>query len=61
MNRDQMADGTLADGQGAGTVAEIIVPDSYTGFVRLLLFLYTGENLLYSRVRCIPYIPSDRI
>lgn len=56
-----MADGTLADGQGGDTVAEIIVPDSYTGFVRLLLFLYTGKNPPYSRIRCNSYIPRDTL
>lgn len=25
-------------------MAEIVVPDSYAGFVRLLLFLYTGGS-----------------
>lgn len=24
-------------------MAEIVVPDSYSGFIRLLLYIYTGE------------------
>lgn len=28
----------------ADAVPEIVVPDSYSGFVRLLLFLYTGDQ-----------------
>lgn len=36
--------GRTEDEEAGNTVAEIVVPDSYPGFVRLLLFLYTGER-----------------
>lgn len=39
-----MAGGTSSDSGGGDHVAEIVVPDSYSGFVRLLLFLYTGAS-----------------
>lgn len=29
----------------ASMMAEIVVPDSYLGFVRLLIFLYTGRSM----------------
>lgn len=54
MNRDQMIKPGTAEGEEVGdTLTEIVVPDSYSGFVRLLLFLYTGEqyfDLLMSAV-----------
>lgn len=49
--RDQMERGatgvaneTDEHGSHAVTMAEIVVPDSYSGFVRILLFLYTGTS-----------------
>jgi len=38
-----MNDGGKHMEEGGDAVAEIVVPDSYSGFVRLLLFLYTGD------------------
>lgn len=43
-----------SDGKDAA-VADIVVPDSYLGFLRLLLFLYTGDfdvSLLASHIGC---------
>ncbi len=31
-------------GNPSSALAEIVVPDAYSSFVRLLLFLYTGEK-----------------
>lgn len=44
LNRDQMNVSGKSIEEGADAVAEIVVPDSYSGFVRLLLFLYTGDH-----------------
>lgn len=46
LNREQMNDGGKSIEEGADAVVEIVVPDSYSGFVRLLLFLYTGDQRL---------------
>lgn len=40
--RDQMGRGKEETGGHATDLAEIVVPDSYSGFARLLLYLYTG-------------------
>eukprot|EP00903_Cladosiphon_okamuranus_P005884 g5820.t1 len=40
--RDQMGSGKKEQGGHATDMAEIVVPDSYSGFARLLLYLYTG-------------------
>eukprot|EP00752_Nemacystus_decipiens_P007119 g6377.t1 len=40
--RDQMGRGNEGQGGHATDMAEILVPDSYSGFARLLLYLYTG-------------------
>lgn len=34
-----------AEAAVAMIVAEIVVPDSYLGFLRLLIFIYTGDSL----------------
>lgn len=52
-----MAGNGVPDAEGADTVAEIVVPDSYTGFVRLLLFLYTGDPTAIAS--CIPNVFSQ--
>lgn len=46
LNRDQMNDGGNGIEEEADAMPEIVVPDSYSGFVRLLLFLYTGDQWL---------------
>lgn len=38
-----MTDEYITDGKNGDDMPEIVVPDSYSGFVRLLLFLYTGD------------------
>lgn len=44
-----MGHGREEEEQGnlSSALAEIVVPDSYSSFVRLLLFLYTGKMLLF--------------
>lgn len=53
-----VANRTDDHGSHSVNMAEIVVPDSYSGFVRLLLFLYTGKvswsarhTLCFSRLK----------
>lgn len=39
-----MGRGKEEQGGHATDMAEIVVPDSYSGFARLLLYLYTGRS-----------------
>lgn len=55
-----MADGMFAGRQDGNALAEIVVPDSHTGFVRLLLFLYTGKYPRFSHVPLVPYPSRER-